>query len=62
MLSFEDLSPVKGVPVSESCMEYEPEGIADAAFVEGIGEVGEILEVMDVTTRCLFPCGLSGEH
>ena len=53
---------VKGLPVSESEVDKELDGVADAAFVERVGQVGQVLEVMDAASGCLLPGGLTSEH
>lgn len=55
-------SDVEGLPVPQSALEDESECVAYAALIEGIAEVGEVLEVCYPVARGLLPSGLSGEH
>ncbi len=53
---------VKGIPVSNSTANEEIEGIANAAFIEWVGQVWQVLQVMNAASGGLLPSGLPGEH
>ena len=53
---------VKGIPVSYSPMEDEPQGVATAALVEWVCQAGQVLQVVYPVSRSLLPSCLTGEH